>query len=51
MAQRPSHLKEVAFWSTPVATLLANLDQIEQHRAGDDPTTLPFYPCGQHAHA
>jgi hypothetical protein len=39
------------YWSTTMATLLANLDQVEQHRAGDDPTTLPFYPCGQHAHA
>jgi hypothetical protein len=39
------------YWSTTVAILLANLDQVEQHRAGDDPTTLPFYPCGQHAHA
>ena len=39
------------YWSTTMATLLANLDQVEQHRAGNDPTTLPFYPCGQHAHA
>lgn len=39
------------YWSTTVATLLANLDQVEQHRAGDDPTTLPFHPCGQHTHA
>lgn len=39
------------YWSTTMATLLTSLDQVEQHRAGDDPTTLPFYPCGQHAHA
>jgi hypothetical protein len=39
------------YWSTTVATLLANLDQVEQHRAGDDPHTLPFYPCGPHTHA
>jgi hypothetical protein len=29
-------------WSTSVATLLANLDRVERHRAGDDPGTLPF---------
>jgi hypothetical protein len=39
------------YWSTTMATLLANLDQVEQHRAGDDPNTLPFYACGPHAHA
>lgn len=39
------------YWSTTVSTLLANLNQIEQHRAGDDPNTLPFYACGPHAHA
>jgi hypothetical protein len=39
------------YWSTTVATLLANLAQVEQHRAGDDPRTLPFYPCGPHTHA
>jgi hypothetical protein len=38
-------------WSTTVATLLANLDQVEQHRTDDDPNTLPFYACGPHAHA
>jgi hypothetical protein len=38
-------------WSTTVATLLANLDQVEQHRAGDDSNTLPFYACGPHAYA
>lgn len=32
------------YWSTTVATLLANLDHVEQHRAGDDPNTLPFLP-------
>jgi hypothetical protein len=39
------------YWSTTVATLLTNLDQVEQHRAGDDPNTLPFYACRPHAHA
>jgi hypothetical protein len=39
------------YWSTTVATLLVNLDKVEQHRAGDDPTTLPFYACAQHTHA
>jgi hypothetical protein len=39
------------YWSTSVATLLTNLDQVEQHRAGDDPNTLPFYACRPHAHA
>jgi hypothetical protein len=39
------------YWSTTVATLLANLDQVEQHRASDDPNTLPFYACRPHAHA
>jgi hypothetical protein len=39
------------YWSTTVATLLANLDQVEQHRAGDDTNTLHFYACEPHAHA
>jgi hypothetical protein len=39
------------YWSTTVATLLAHLDQVEQHRAGDDPNTLPFHACAPHAHA
>jgi len=39
------------YWSTTVATLLANLDHVEQHRASDDPSTLPFYAIRQHAHA
>jgi hypothetical protein len=40
------------YWSTTVATLLANLDTIEAHRVGHDPNTLPFYACGHHpAHA
>lgn len=37
--------------STTVATLLANLDQVEQHRAGDDPNALPFYACRPHVQA
>jgi hypothetical protein len=37
--------------ATTVATMLANVDQVEQHRAGDDPNTQPFVACRPHAHA
>jgi hypothetical protein len=37
------------YWSTAVAILLANLDQVETHTAGDDPNSLPFHACGQYA--
>jgi hypothetical protein len=37
--------------STTVTTPLANLDQVEGHRAGDDPSILPFRTLTQRAYA